>query len=129
MHVVPSRHILKQQSVISCGLATAILLTIVHIHVTTQGAGYAGVLLVFDHLFNVGLVLALLILCSAVGFWILACFRYNFDKPLEALLFSLAIGCGVISVSILVVGFLSGLRPMILTGLMALWVFLARRQI
>jgi hypothetical protein len=101
----------------------------VHIYVTAQGPRYAGFLLVLDHVFHIGLVLALLILCSAVGFGILASFRYNFDNPLEALLFSLAIGCGVVSVSILFLGFLSGLRPMILSGLMALWVFLARSQI
>jgi hypothetical protein len=119
----------RQQSYILCGSLIAIFITIVHVHVTATGMGFAGFLLVFDHLFNIALVLALLILCSAVGCCMLACFRYKFDDSLEAILFSLAIGCGIVSVSILVLGFASSLSRVILAGLTVFWVFLVRRQI
>src|SRR5439155_24196183 len=110
-------------------LAAFALLTVAHAYVTVQGEWYIGSLLILDHLFNIGVVLALLTLCTAVGLWTLARFRFTFDKPLDALLFSVSIGCGMVSVSILILGFLSGLQPMILAGLMALWVVLARSEI
>ncbi len=124
----PSVHNRRQQSFVLLGLTLAIFLTTVHIHVTAQRAEYVGFLLVFDHLFNLGLVLALLLLCSAVGLWTLKSFGVEFDTPLEALLFSLPIGCGAISTSVLILGFFS-LKPILLAALIALWMFLAWSEI
>ena len=107
----------------SFGVAFAIFLTLVHFYVLASGREYMGFLLFLDHFFNIALVLSLLALCAAVGFGILRRFRYHFDKPLESLLFSLPIGCGVVSISILLLGFSLGLRPILLTGLIAFWLF------
>ena len=111
------------------GVAFAILLTLVHVYVSASGLEYAGFLLFVDHFFNIALVLSLLALFSAVGLWILRWFRCQFGRPLESLLFSLPIGCGAISISILILGFSSGLQPITLTGLLASWLFLAKSEI
>jgi hypothetical protein len=100
-----------------------------HAYLVTRGDAYAGPLLIFDHLFDVALTVGLFALCAAVGLYLLALFRFTLDEALEALLFSVAIGCGALAVSILVIGFLFVLHGIALAGLAALWLLVARKEI
>ena len=111
------------------GCALSLILIGVHAHVVTKGDAYVGTLLILDHLFNVALTVGLFALCAAVGLYLLALFRFTFEEALEALLFSVAIGCGALAVSILVVGFLFVLQGITLAGITALWILVARKQI
>jgi hypothetical protein len=97
--------------------------------VSAQGPNYAGFLLILDHLFNLSIVLILLAVCAAVGKRLLESCRFTFDRPLETLLFSAAIGCGAVSTVLLVIGFLSGLQPITLTVALMFLAFLARSDI
>jgi hypothetical protein len=100
-----------------------------HIYVNAQGPNYAGFLLVLDHLFDLGVVLILLAVCVGVGKRLLASCRCTFDRPLETLLFSAAIGCGTVSTIVIVIGFLSGLQPITLTVVLVFLALLARNDI
>lgn len=104
-------------------------LTGAHLYVKAQGSGYAGPLLVVDHLFDLALVLALFAVCAGVGRFVLGRCGFVFDRPLEALLFSTAIGVGLISTSILVLGLLSGLQASTLGLLLLFYAFLSRNDL
>jgi hypothetical protein len=100
-----------------------------HIYVNAQGPNYAGFLLILDHLFDLGIVLILLAVCAGVGKRLLASCRCTFDKPLETLIFSVAIGCGTVSTVLLVIGFLAGLQPITLTVVLMFLALLAMSDI
>jgi hypothetical protein len=100
-----------------------------HIYVNAQGPNYAGFLLILDHLFDLGIVLILLAVCVGVGKRLLASCRYTFNRPLEMLLFSVAIGCGTVSTVLLAIGFLSGLQPITLTVVLMFLALLAMSDI
>jgi hypothetical protein len=100
-----------------------------HAYVILQGERYVGPVLISDHVFDLWLVLLLLALCGAVGLRSLERFRFTFDSPIERLLFSVAIGSGCVAVSILILGFLSALRPLLIALLIVSWLFWARREI
>lgn len=104
-------------------------LTGAHLYVKAQGSGYAGPLLVVGHLFDLALVLALFAVCAGVGRFVLGRCGFVFDRPLEALLFSTAIGGGLISTSILVLGLLSGLQASTLGLLLLFYAFLSRHDL
>jgi hypothetical protein len=95
------------------GLASA------HLYVKFLGAGYAGPLLILDHVFHLTLVIALFAICAAAGSFALTRCGYVFDQPLEAFVFSTAVGGGLLSTLVLICGLLSGLQVPIL-GLLLL---------
>jgi hypothetical protein len=119
----------KRRYVLLLSLGVVVSLISAHLYVVAQRGDYVGPLIIADHFFNMGLVVALLIVCAAVGLWLLERFRLTFDTPLEALLFSVAIGSGAVAVSILISGLLSVLQPITLASVMVLWVLFARREI
>jgi len=63
-----------------------------------------GVPLLLRHLTDVGAVAALLAICTAVGLEVLARLRVRYDAPLEALLFGLSLGAGVVATVLLGLG-------------------------
>jgi len=104
-------------------------LTIAHLYVHIQGPSYVGPLLVLDRAFDLALVFALFATFASVGSFVMARCGYVLSQPLEGLLFSTAIGGGLISTSILICGLLSGLQAPILGLLLFLYALLARRQL
>lgn len=63
-----------------------------------------GLALVLRHLLDLGAVAALLAVCTAVGLELLARLRVRYDVPLEALLFGLSLGAGVVATVLLGLG-------------------------
>ena len=104
-------------------------LAVAHIYVGTQGTDYAGALLFLDHLFDFGVALALLVICTGLGRFALARCNVVFDQPLEALTFATAVGAGIVATSILILGFLSGLYTLSLGLLLVLLAVLARKEL
>lgn len=98
----------------------------VHIHVTRQGDQYTGLLLIVDHLFDVAIVLLILLGCTAVGRYALTNVGAQFDRPTETLLFSVAIGAGLLSTLILILGAAVGIHGSVL-WLLIIGVILASR--
>jgi hypothetical protein len=83
-----------------------------------------GPLLFLDHLFEIVLCLALVLLCAGVGRHALDRAGIDFADSLEALVFATATGAGVVGSLLLVFGLVGGLRPIPLGLLMvalALW--------
>ncbi len=105
------------------------VLTAAHVYVRSQEATYTGLLLAIDHAFDVVVALLLFIICGAIGRYALARCRFSFDRPLEVLSFSTAIGAGIVSVAILVCGLLSLLHPAVLGIVLLLGAFIARREL
>ena len=118
----------NRRALLLLGIGLSLILGGVHAYVVNQGGAYKGTFLILDHLFDLGLIVGLLTLCAAVGLRLLNPFRFPVDQPLEALLFSIAIGCGAVAVSILVLGFLFSLRTITFAGIVALWMLVARNQ-
>ena len=110
------------------GVGVAVLAA-AHVHVRSQEATYTGLLLAIDHAFDVVVALLLFIICGAIGRYALARCRFSFDRPLEVLSFSTAIGAGIVSVAILVCGLLSLLHPAVLGIVLLLGAFIARREL
>lgn len=104
-------------------------LVVAHIHVGSQGLGYSGPLLLLDHVFDLGVVLALLAIAAGVGRLPLARFGLILDRPLEALVFATAIGLGIIATSILMLGLVGGLQAPALALLLLLYVLVARKEL
>jgi hypothetical protein len=100
-----------------------------HLYVNVQGPGYVGPLLVLDHVFDLILALGLLAICASLGNFVLVRCGCRFDQPLETLLFSTAIGAGLLSTSILICGLLSGLNAPILGALLLFFAFLTRKEL
>lgn len=110
-------------------LLAAGVLSVVHVYVIGQGDRYAGPLLVVDHIFDAGSVLFLLVLCSAVGLRVLTACRVEFDRPLETMLFSTAVGAGAVATLALVLSLTLGSRPWVLWLMMLALTVLARREL
>ncbi len=104
-------------------------LVVAHIHVGSQGLGYSGPLLLLDHVFDLGVVLALLAIAAGVGRLPLARFGLILDRPLEALVFATAIGLGIIATSILMLGLVGGLQAPALALLLLLYGLVARKEL
>ncbi len=104
-------------------------LVVAHIHVGSQGLGYSGPLLLLDHVFDLGVVLALLAIAASVGRLPLARFGLILDRPLEALVFATAIGLGIIATSILMLGLVGGLQAPALALLLLLYGLVARKEL
>ena len=113
-------------------LAAALLLsglTAAHLHVSAQGPGYTGPLLLFAHLFELGAALALLTLCTGVGRFALTRWGVDLEQPLETLIFAAAAGAGITAVSILVLGLLGGLQTVTLGLLLLLLATFTRKEL
>jgi hypothetical protein len=119
----------KRRYILLLSLGAVISLISAHLYVVAKNGDYVGPLIILDHFFNMGLVVALLTVCAAVGLWLQERFRLTFDTPLEALLFFVAIGSSAVGASILILGLLSGLQPITLASVMVLWALLARCEI
>lgn len=83
-------------------------------------AGYAGPLVLLRCLYNVAWGVGLLVLCWALGVVTLRVSGFLRDSPLDRALFGTAIGAGLLSTSILVLGWISLVQPWTLVGLLAL---------
>jgi hypothetical protein len=119
----------KRRYVLLLSLGVVVSLISTHLYVVARGPAYAGLPLILNHLFDIGLVLALLVLCAAVGLSVLTRLHFVSDKPLETVLFSLSAGCGVVATILLVLGFLSGLHPLNFLALFVILLFLTGQEI
>jgi len=104
-------------------------LTLAHIHVVSQPASYRGPLLIADHLFALAVAIMLLAVSASVGRFTLTRLRLEFEHPLEALLFSAVSGAAILSIAILVCGFLSLLQAPIIIALLLLAGVVARSEL
>lgn len=98
-------------------LLPAVLATLViggaaaaHIAFRSQPDSYAGPLLVADHIFDLALALALLIVCAGVGRFVLRRIGAEFERPPEELVFATALGSAVVAALILGFGLLGALQ-------------------
>ena len=98
----------------------------VHLYVTPRTT---GPLLIIDHLFDIALVLALLAVCASVGGWLLTRCGVALEQPVEALLFSIAIGAGVLATTILICGLLSCLQALTLGSILLSYAVLTREEL
>lgn len=103
-----------------CGLVGA------HIYVTPATT---GPLLVLDHLYDIMLVLALLAICASVGGRLLTRCDVAVEQPIEALLFSIAIGAGALATTILICGLLSCLKALTLGLILLSLALLTRKEL
>ncbi len=119
----------RKTLILSAAVLAAIGITIVHVYVERQGNGYVGALLALDHLFDLAAALGLLAVCVGVGRFALARAGVTFRQPLDALLFAVPVGCGIVAAAILVVGFVGLLRPAVLLLLIAAAAVVARHEL
>jgi hypothetical protein len=84
--------------------------TAAHLHVMQRGGDYTGLLLVLDHAFTIAAVLLLLSLCFALGRSVLHVLGALPKRPIDSLVFSAAVGVGLIATLLLAVGLLGGLQ-------------------
>lgn len=114
---------------VSFGAVVGLILAGAHWRARQQGLDYRGPWLVLDHLFDLSLAAGLLLFCAGAGR--AASRRYDrfFDHPLEAFVFALAAGAGVVASALLLLGLLGGFRPWPLALAFASGGFLARRGI
>jgi len=121
----------RHRRVLGALLAAVALCAVVaaHLHVSQRGWAYSGPLLVLDHLFDLFVVTALIAIAFAVGRFALSKVGFDLVHPIETLAFGAAVGAGLISTSILVLGFLSGLHTAVLAAALGLWALLARREL
>lgn len=110
-------------------LAAVAALVAAHVSATRLGAEVTGVLLVLDHVFNVTLVAALLAVCLGPGLMLLRRLGLGNEPPLDALVFGIGIGAGVVGTLILLLGLLGGLYPSALLALLLATAWVARREI
>ncbi len=104
---------------LSAGLGLLGGLTAAHIHVAARRPDYAGPLLPLDHLFELVLVLGLLVIGYGVGRLALDRAGLRFAEAIESLLFSLAIGLGILGTLILALG-LAGALGRVSLGILLL---------
>jgi hypothetical protein len=97
-----------------------------HVYVTPVTT---GPLLVLDHLFDITLVLALLAICASLGSWLLARCRVALEQPVEALVFSIGVGAGILATTILICGLLSCLQAFTLGLILLSFAFLTRKEL
>ena len=85
-------------------------------HVAVMGAEetVAGPLLLLDHLFAVALALALLLFFAAAGERTLALLGLSIESAIDRFGFSVALGLGAVSTTLLVIGAVAGVGPPVL---------------
>lgn len=104
------------------------LLTAAHFYAADRPLA-SGVVLILDHMFNVGLAAVMLVFCSVVGDMILRVGRLDGASALESVVLSIPIGYGVLGTIVLALGGMSALRPAFLLAAFAGTAILARRDI
>jgi len=110
-------------------LAIAASLIAAHVSAIQRGDDLVGALLVLDHLFNVALVGALLLLCIAVGQKVLRRLGLENEPPLDRLVFAAGLGAGFVGTLILLLGLLGGLYPALLLAVLAATAWVARLEV
>ncbi len=103
--------------------------TAAHIVVQSKSDTYTGPLLVFDHLFDLALAVALLIVCAAVGRLVLRRFSARFERPPEELVFATALGSAVIATTLLGFGLVGALQTGTLVFVVLAFALVARRDV
>ncbi len=88
-----------------------------------------GLLLVADHLFTIGIALAVLAIGAALGRVMLRWLRVELGTALDALLFSVALGLGAVATVVLLAGALGVLRPTVIVGVLAVVAIVVRRDV
>jgi 4-amino-4-deoxy-L-arabinose transferase-like glycosyltransferase len=106
-------------------VAVAVVAT-AHMRVEAAGPDYRGVLLPLDRIFDVGCAVALVVLAWVIGLSIIRRTDVCPESALERLLFTTAIGLGVVGTAVLALGALSLFQPWALSGLGLLLVWSAR---
>jgi hypothetical protein len=94
----------------------------------TRPVDEATPLVLATHLYALVLVAGLLVLASAIGRLVLRRVSVRFDSGLEAVLFSLGLGLGILANVVLIVGLLGWLTTPVLLGEVAGVMILARRD-
>lgn len=110
-------------------LALCAACTAAHIRVNAQGLGCAGPWLVLDCGFDLLLACASMALFAGVGEFVLARFGLFFERPIERIVFSAAVGAGILAACILICGLFFGLNAPILAGLLLAFAWLSRAQL
>ena len=108
---------------------SALGLAAAHWQVLSRGEDYSGVLLVFDHVFDIALAAAVLAICACVGRMALARCEHFFDQAVESLLFALAVGTGIVASAILILGLVGRLGPWLLGLLLSACLLISRREV
>jgi hypothetical protein len=94
-------------------MSAGLFLAVASVHFLAGGEReqWTGVFLIFDHLFSLGIAAVLLAVSEGLGQRALRLLKTDTDSALESLLFATALGAGVLSSALLVVGASVGLRP------------------
>jgi hypothetical protein len=103
--------------------------TLTAAHLRGRLSETAGILLVADHAFTIGVVLAMLALAAAVGRRLLGWLRVEAGTSLDTLLSSVAVGLGALASGLLLCGALGLLRPAIIVAVLAILAILTRRDL
>lgn len=111
------------------GLVLFSVMSFSHFYMTGQEWSYTGTFLALDHIYNLTLAFLLLYVCSSTGLLLLCRWRHLFAEPLEILLFSLAVGIGVVATLILLLGFVSLLNPVAIGILLLALLFFSRSHL
>lgn len=104
-------------------------LLLAHLEVLARGPGYAGPLLVLDHLFDLGLAILAMALFVAAGWRILRLADLEPAHPCDVLLYSAALGPGLWSLVLLTLGLLGSLSPWALSLVAIVGVAFARQEL
>ena len=103
--------------------------SIAHIILKYRGPGYSGPLIILDNLYITLVVLVFLFILANLGNYFMTLCGLSCDQPLEAFLFSIAIGGSLVSVAILFCGMLHGFHPVILFLLLFLSLLISRKHL
>ena len=107
---------------------TCLLLSVIYAHIATHGSPDAtGAWAFFDHIFNIGLAGALGALTFCIGRALSRALRLNFVSLAEELSFSIMFGTGALGLSVLALGLIGLLKPL-LVGLFILFLFVGLRR-
>ena len=107
----------------------SVLAIAAHVYVGLQGPDYRGPIIPVSHIFDLGAVTLLLVLCVAAGRYTRSRLTVPDADPIEELVFSFAIGSGVIATLILLIGFAGLLHELSLGFLFVLVALLARNEL
>lgn len=105
------------------------ILTLVHIYVAGKGLDYTGPLLIVDHLFDLGLVLGVVALGTALGRLITSRAGLEVHDPVLSLVIGLLLGLAALATAILLLGLFSGLHTWTLLLLLLGGTLIARREL
>jgi hypothetical protein len=106
---------------------TCLLLSAIYAHVATHGnPDVTGALAVLDHVFNIAFAAALGVLTFCIGRALSRVLQLTFVSVAEELSFAIMLGTGALGLSVLALGLIGLLKPL-LVGLFILLLFVALR--